>query len=45
MQQTVEECRGEGAVVVEDLGPVFERSVRADDDGAAFVALADDLEE
>ena len=45
MQQPVQECGGEGAVVVEDFRPVFVGTVRGDDDGAALVACADDLEE
>ena len=45
MEQPIEQCRGEGAVVVEDLGPVLVGAIGGDDDGAALVALADDLEE
>ena len=45
VQEAVEDGGGQGAVVVEDLGPVFEGSVGGDDDGALLVALADDLEE
>ena len=45
VQDAVEDGGGEGGVVVEDGGPVFEDLVGGQDDGSAFVALADDLEE
>ncbi len=45
MQQPVQDGRGNGAVIVENAGPLFERFVGRQHDGAAFVALADDLEE
>ena len=45
VEDAVEDGGGEGGVVVEDGGPVLEDLVGAQDDGAAFVALADDLEE
>jgi hypothetical protein len=45
MEDAVEDGRGEGGVVVEDGGPVFEDLVGAEDDRAGLVALADDLEE
>ena len=45
VEEAVEDGGGDGAVVVEDGGPVFEGLVGGQDDGAAFVALADDLEE
>ena len=45
MQESVKERRREGAVVVKDLGPVFEGPVGSDDEGAAFIPMADDLEE
>ena len=45
VEDAVEEGGGEGGVVVEDGGPVFEGLVGGQDDRAAFVALADDLEE
>jgi len=41
----VEQRAGQAAVVVEDGGPVLERPVSGEDDGAAFVAFADDLEQ
>jgi hypothetical protein len=45
MQEPVEDCGSEDAVVVEDLRPVFERAVGGDDDGAPLIALGDDLKE
>lgn len=45
MEQAVEYRRGKGAVVVEDLGPLLERLVGRQDNGASLVALADHLEE
>ena len=36
---------GSDRVVVEDLSPVLERSIRRQDDRALFVAVGDDLEE
>ena len=45
VQQSIEDCGGEGRVVVEDLGPGFEGLIGGQDCGAAFIALADDLEE
>ena len=45
MEESVKDGGGDGAVVVEDGGPLFEGFVGGEDDGTAFVALADDLEE
>ena len=45
MEEPVQDGRGEGAVIVEDAGPLFEGFVGGQHDGAALVALADDLEE
>jgi hypothetical protein len=45
VEESVEDGAGQGAVVVEDGRPVFEDLVGGQDDRAAFVALADDLEE
>ncbi len=45
VEEAVEDGGGDGAVVVEDGGPLLEGLVGGEDDGAAFVALADDLEE
>jgi hypothetical protein len=45
MQQPVENCRGQRAVIVEGFRALREGLVCRRDDGAAFVALADDLEE
>lgn len=45
MEQPVEHGRGNSAVVVEDRSPVLEGLVGRQDDGAAFIALADDLKE
>lgn len=45
MQQSIQDGGCEGAVVVEDTGPVFEGFVGGQQDGSAFVAGTDDLEE
>ena len=45
MEEAVEDGGGDGGVTVEDGSPLFEGFVGGDDDRAAFVALADDLEE
>ena len=45
VQEAVEDGGGQGGVVVEERGPLFEGFVGGQDDGAAFVAGADDLEE
>ena len=45
VQEAVEECGGQRAVVIEDLRPLFEHAIGGDDDGAALIALADDLEQ
>ena len=45
MHEAVEDGAGDGAVVIEDHGPILEDAVGGKDDGAAFIALADDLKE
>ena len=45
MQQPIENCRGQGAVVVEDRGPLLEGAVRGNDQRPLFIAEADHLEE
>ena len=45
VQDAVQDRRGHAGVVVEDLRPALEGLVGRDDEGAAFVARADDLEE
>src|SRR5438093_976282 len=45
MKEAVQHRGGDGAVAVEDGWPLLEGFVGGEDDGAAFVALADDLEE
>ena len=44
MKKAIEDSGGSGAIAVEDSGPLFEGFVRGNDDGTAFVSLADDLE-
>src|ERR1700745_3951586 len=44
MKKAIEDSGGNGAIAVEDRGPLFEGFVGGDDDGTAFVSLADDLE-
>ena len=45
VEEAVEDCRGERAVIVENLWPVFEGPIGSDDDRASLIALRDDLEE
>ena len=45
MQDAVQDRRRHASVVVEDFRPALESLVGGEDDGTAFVALADDLEE
>ncbi len=45
VKKAVEDGGGNGAVAVEDGGPLLEGSLVVSTDGAALVALADDLEE
>jgi len=45
VEEAIKNGGGDGAVAVEDGGPLFERFVGSQDDGAAFVTLAQDLEE
>jgi hypothetical protein len=45
VEQAVEHGGGDGGVAVEDAGPLLEGFVGGQDDGAALVAGADDLEE
>src|SRR6202049_3902035 len=45
VQDAVEDGGGQGAVVVEDLRPVFVGAVGGDHHRSALVALADDLEQ
>ena len=45
VEEAVEDGGGDGGVAVEDGGPLFVGFVGGEDDGAAFVAGADDLEE
>ena len=45
MKQPIEQRGGERGVVVEDFGPVLVGPVGAQEDGAAFVTLRDNLEQ
>lgn len=45
VKEAVEQGGGEGTVIVEDLGPLFESAIGGNDKRAAFIAPADDLEE
>ena len=45
VEEAVEHSGGDGGVAVEDGGPLFEGFVGGEDDGAPFVAGADDLEQ
>ena len=45
VEEAVEDGGGDGGVAVEDGGPLFEGFVGGQDDGTAFVAGADDLEQ
>jgi hypothetical protein len=44
VKEAVEDGGGNGAVAVKDSGPLLEGFVGGEHDGAALVALADDLE-
>ena len=44
MQQPIQNGRGQGAIVVEHLGPLLEGPVRGHDGCPLFIAQADDLE-
>lgn len=45
MEQAIEQCRGEHAVVVERLAPLFELAVGGEDGRGALTALRDHLKE
>ena len=45
VQEAVENSRGDGGVVVEDLGPLFVGLIGRDDGRSLLVTAADDLEE
>ena len=45
VQQPIQDGGGQGAVIVEHLGPLLKRPVGGDHDRALFIAQADDLEE
>ena len=45
VEKAVEDGGGDGGVAVEDGGPLFEGFVGGEDDGAAFITGADDLEQ
>ena len=45
VKEAVQDGGGDASIVVKDGGPLFIRFIRGQDDRAAFVALADDLEE
>ena len=45
VEKAIEDGGGDGAVAVEDCRPLLEGFVGGEHDGAALVALADDLEE
>ena len=45
MEEAVQECGGEGGVVVEDLRPVFVGAVGGEDCGHLLVATGQDLEQ
>src|SRR2546428_13653218 len=45
MQEPIQDRGGQGAVMVEDHGPLLKGTVRGNDDGPLFIAQRDDLEE
>ena len=45
MEEPIENGGSEGGIVIEDTGPLFERLVCGENNGAMFIALADDLKE
>ena len=44
MKKSIQDGGGNSAIAVEDRGPLFEGFIRGNNDGSAFVSLADDLE-
>src|SRR6266481_4849407 len=44
MKKAIQDSGGNGAIAVEDRGPLFEGFIGGNNDGTAFVSLADDLE-
>ena len=44
MEDTVQDGGGEGGIIIEDSGPLFERFIGGNANGTVFVAFADDLE-
>ena len=45
VQDTVQDCGGNGIVFAEDLGPILVRFIGGDYSGAAFIAITDHLKE
>ena len=45
MEQPIQDGRGQGAVIVEDLGPLLKGAVRGNNDRALLIAQRDDLEQ
>src|SRR5262245_39488153 len=45
MQQPIQDCGGQGAVMIEDRGPLLKGPVRGEDHRPLFIAQADYLEE
>jgi hypothetical protein len=45
MEQPIQDGGGQGAVLVEDLGPLLKGPDRGDNDRPLFIAQRDDLEE
>lgn len=45
VQQAVKQGRGEDGIVVEDAGPLLERTVRCNQSAPAFTAVAEDLKQ
>jgi hypothetical protein len=45
MQEPIQDRGSQGAVMVEDHGPLLKGTVRSNDDGPLFIAQRDDLEE
>jgi hypothetical protein len=44
MKKSIEDGGGNGAIALKDRGPLFEGLIGGNNDGTAFVSLADDLE-
>lgn len=45
MEQTIQDCGGNGTVIVKDFRPMFKRTVGYEHDGAVLIAVTDNLKQ